>query len=97
MSNYRYEIDPRLPELGGGWSLKLFQGDLEVGGGVFPVDADPHVGMEWFNGLQEHERAHWLKTADSARPVDAWHAYLSADAYQEALDRGESWLADCDQ
>jgi hypothetical protein len=32
MSEYTYEILPRLVELGAGWRLRL----LEVGGGVFP-------------------------------------------------------------
>lgn len=33
---YRYEIEPRPAELGGGWQLRLFEGTKEVGGGVFP-------------------------------------------------------------
>jgi hypothetical protein len=99
MTGYRYQIDPRPAELGGGWNLKLFQDDLEVGGSVFPVnaDADPQAGMDWFNGLQEHQRAHWLQTASSARPVDAWGAYLSAEAYRDALENAESWLVCHDQ
>ncbi len=31
-----YEITPRPAELGGGWSLKLFDDGDEMGGGVFP-------------------------------------------------------------
>lgn len=31
-----YEIQPRPSELGGGWSLKLFENGEEMGGGVFP-------------------------------------------------------------
>lgn len=31
-----YQIDPRPAELGGGWSLKLFEDGEEMGGGVFP-------------------------------------------------------------
>lgn len=34
--NYSYEINPRPVELGGGWRLRLLEGDVEVGGGVFP-------------------------------------------------------------
>ena len=34
--NSTYTIEPRPAELGGGWSLKLFHGDEEMGGGVFP-------------------------------------------------------------
>lgn len=95
MTKYRYEIDPRSTELGGGWRLKLFEDDEEVGGGVFPADAnaDPHAGMAWFNRLLESERARWLKVAESARPVDAWAAYLREEAYQEASNAAEAWLA----
>jgi hypothetical protein len=31
----RYEIETRPVALGGGWRLRLFEGDEEVGGGVF--------------------------------------------------------------
>lgn len=44
MSNYRYEIEPRTAELGGGWRLRLVEDEMEVGGGVFPADpADKHA------------------------------------------------------
>lgn len=33
---FSYEINPRPVELGGGWRLRLLEGDVEVGGGVFP-------------------------------------------------------------
>ena len=33
----RFEIDPRAPELGGGWRLRLIEDGEEVGGGVFPA------------------------------------------------------------
>lgn len=36
----RFEISPRAPEFGGGWRLQLFEGDTEVGGGVFPPVTD---------------------------------------------------------
>ena len=32
-----FEIDPRAPELGGGWRLRLIDDGEEVGGGVFPA------------------------------------------------------------
>jgi len=95
MTHYRYEITPRAAELGGGWRLMLIEDDLEVGGGVFPADAhaDPHAGMAWFNALREKERAYWLQQAESARAVDASAAYLSAEAFQDAQDRADEWLA----
>jgi hypothetical protein len=36
----RYEIEPRSPELGGGWRLRLIEEDDEVGGDVFPSPAN---------------------------------------------------------
>ena len=33
---HSYEINPRPVELGGGWRLRLLEGNEEVGGGVFP-------------------------------------------------------------
>ena len=41
---------------------------------------DDNEGIEWWNGLYERERRYWLSRADSARPVDAWHAYQRAQA-----------------
>jgi len=83
--SYSYEIKPRPAELGGGWKLDLLQDGQEVGGGVFPVlENDPQAGMDWWNGCSEQERAHWLMMAASARPADAYHAYLLAEAYADA-------------
>ena len=95
MTTYRYEIDPRPTELGGGWRLRLFEDGQEAGGGAFPADrnADPQRGMAWFNALTEVERARWLATGKSARPVDAWGAYLSQEAFKEAQEEGENWVA----
>ncbi len=39
--------------------------------------ADALVGMSWFNGLSQSERAYWLEAAGSACPADAWHAFQS--------------------
>jgi hypothetical protein len=92
--NYGYEITPRPSNLGGGWRLRLLEGDTELGGGVFPADtdADPQAGMDWWNGVTEAERAHWLAEANSARPRDAWDAYLRQCAYDDALNEAMSWL-----
>jgi hypothetical protein len=38
--SHSYQIDPRPPELGGGWKLKLLEDGEEVGGGVFPAGDD---------------------------------------------------------
>lgn len=95
MTTYRYEIDPRPAELGGGWRLRLLEDGQEVGGGVFPADrdAEPQRGMGWFNELTEAERGRWLVTAKSARPVDAWGAYLSQEAFLDAQEEAEAWVA----
>jgi len=90
---FSYEITPRSAELGGGWRLRLLEDGAEVGGGVFPVPAeDPHMGMNWWNSRSEKDRAHWLKLADSARPVDAYRAFLLAKSHSEALSEAKHWL-----
>lgn len=91
--NYSYEIKPRPVELGAGWKLTLLEDGQEVGGGVFPVlENDPQAGMEWWNALTEERRAHWLMMAASAMPAAARHAYLLAEAYNDAQDEADSWL-----
>lgn len=90
---YSYEITPRAVELGGGWKLRLLDAEQEMGGGVFPVvDDDPDAGMTWWNECSEQERAHWLTMAASARPADAYHAYLLAEAYADAEATAYEWL-----
>ncbi|AXE97734.1 hypothetical protein [Paraburkholderia hospita] len=95
MTRYRYEVEPRAEAYGGGYQLRLFDGDTEMGGGVFPADRhkEPYKGVAWFNSLPERERARWLKEAGSARPIDAWGAYLQMLALDEAKSEGELWLA----
>lgn len=34
-------------------------------------------GIAWWNSCTEEERAHWLRVAASAVPLDAWLAYLA--------------------
>jgi hypothetical protein len=46
--------------------------------GAAHIDADAELGMTWWNGLSERERAEWLRIADSAAPADAWRAYKAA-------------------
>lgn len=92
MANYSYEIDPRAPELGGGWRLRLLEDGEEVGGGVFPLEGDDSAGVAWWNASTEAERAHWLAEAQSARPVDAWSAYQRATAYDGAQAHADEWI-----
>ncbi len=33
---------------------------------------DEVLGMAWWNGLSERDRAHWLQRAGSAIAADAW-------------------------
>jgi len=90
MPQYDYEIVPRA--VGEGWRLKLLEDGQEVGGGSFPVSAEPLQGIAWWNRLQELERAHWLEVADSAVAADAWSAFLLAEAYADARAQAEEWL-----
>jgi hypothetical protein len=57
--NRTYKIQPRPADLEGGWHLKLYENNQEAGGGVYTIrEQDPHVGMEWWNGLPETRRVH---------------------------------------
>jgi len=90
---YSYEITPRPLALGGGWRLRLLEDSMEVGGGAFPSEpADPYQGVAWWNALTEKERGQWLEKADSARPADAYHAFLLAEAYADAEAEAYAWL-----
>lgn len=58
-----YQIDPRPVELGGGWSLKLFEDGEEMGGGVFPPvpnTEEPDFDEAYQDALNEGED--WLRT-----------------------------------
>ena len=92
---YSYEITPRPAELGSGWKLRLLHGDVEMGGGMFPIDyqlANLQDGMSWWKALDESERIFWLKVADSEKSADAYHSFLLALAYDEAKREGCAWL-----
>lgn len=89
---HSYEILSRPPELGGGWRLQLLEDAEEVGGGVFPVVDDPDAGMSWWNACSEQERSHWLMMSASARPADAYHAFMLAEAYADAEATAYEWL-----
>jgi len=96
--SYSYEIKLRPAELGGGWKLTLLQDGQEAGGGVFPIaQDDPQAGMSWWNECSEQERGHWLMMAASARPADAYHAYLLAEAYADAESTAYRWLDSRDE
>jgi len=94
---YSYEIAPRPAELGGGWKLRLLDGGEEMGGGVFPVADDPQTGIIWWNECSEQERAHWLMMAASARPTDAYHAFMLAETYADAEATANEWLDSRDE
>jgi hypothetical protein len=71
---YSYEINPRPAELGGGWRLRLLDGDQEAGGGVFPPDENVSdnpkealqaafedaeaTAYEWLDAREHEESAH---------------------------------------
>lgn len=90
---YAYEIKPRPVELGAGWKLTLLEDGLEVGGGVFPVATeDPPTSNEWWSELSVEERSHWLTMSASPSPASARHAYLLAEAYNDAQDEADAWM-----
>jgi hypothetical protein len=91
--SYSYEITPRPIELGGGSRLRLLESEKKMGSGVFPVDdSDADAGMRWWNKCNEQERAHWLTMAVSARPADAYHAFMLAETYADAESTAYEWL-----
>ncbi len=58
-STPRYEIEPRRPDLGGGWRLRMIENGREVGGAVFPSPADEEANKEaYVDALGEAES--WL-------------------------------------
>lgn len=72
MSEYTYEILPRPVELGGGWRLRLQEGDVEVGGGVFPPSefADNETeALQLARFDAEDEAYAWLDSRETA-PAD---------------------------
>ena len=62
MSKYSYQIDPRPAALGGGWRLRLLDGEEEVGGGIFPPD----------ESIEEAEEALSNSYADVLDEGEAW-------------------------
>jgi hypothetical protein len=64
---FTYEILSRPVELGGGWRLRLLEGDEEVGGAVFPPVEDIEDATEALqaaHGDAEAEAYEWLDTRD---------------------------------
>jgi hypothetical protein len=59
---YSYEINPRPVELGGGWRLRLLEGDTEVGGGVFPPE----------KGFKTHQEALQAAFDDADETAHQW-------------------------
>ena len=58
-----YQIEPRHAELGGGWSLKLFEGSEEMGGGIFPpvlTPEQPDFDQAYQDALDDGEE--WAST-----------------------------------
>lgn len=59
MTKYRYEVEPRPLDLGGGYRLRLFEDDECVGGGVFPLDEYPEAEKMAFTDAQD-EGLDWM-------------------------------------
>jgi hypothetical protein len=60
MSAHRFEIQPRPVSLGGGWRLRLLETEIEVGGGVFPVEEGVSEEDAHADALQTGED--WLRS-----------------------------------
>lgn len=97
--SYSYEIIPRPVELGGGWRLRLLEGSEEMGGGVFPIDqeqAEPQKGMDWWNSLQEADRAWWLEQTvergAQGTAAEAYLSYLLIEAHLDAEATAQEWI-----
>lgn len=80
MTTYRYEIEPRPLDLGGGYRLRLLEDGEEVGGGVFPLDEYPEA---------EREEAGKLAFTDAQAEGTAW---MASRRYPETTDPNSlSW------
>ena len=69
ITNYSYEILPRPVELGGGWRLRLLEGNEEMGGGVFPPvegGEDANEALQAAFDDAESEAYAWLDSRDTA-------------------------------
>jgi hypothetical protein len=73
----------------------LLENREETCGGVFPVEEElAAAGVAWWNGSTEEKRRHWRMMVASAMPAVARHAYLLADAYNDALDEAQAWVVE---
>jgi hypothetical protein len=91
---YSYRIKALSMEKRSGWKLMFLENAREVGSDVFPVhEEDPQAGIAWWNSLSDERRAHWLMMAASAMPAAARHAYLLAEAYNNAQDAADAWMS----
>lgn len=61
----RYTVTERSADLGGGWSLKLYMGNVEMGGGVFPPEdgaESPEQAAIWAYNDAIEEGEDWLQS-----------------------------------
>lgn len=93
---YGYDITSSEPAMGCGWNLRLLDGEIEAGTGVFPVKQDATACALWWNGILEDEREWWLIRAveRGAAPLaaEAYLIYLIANAYADAETVAYNWL-----
>ena len=62
-SRPRYTVTEHPTALGGGWSLKLYLGNEEMGGGVFPPDPEaesPEQALLWAYNDAAAEGEEWV-------------------------------------
>ena len=77
---YSFIIVPRLPALGGGWNLRLLDGETEVGGGAFPIQFDAAAAADWWRKRDGNDLKWWLE-----RTVERGAASTTDGAYTTFL------------
>jgi hypothetical protein len=93
--NYRYSIEPRPAELGGGWRLRLLENGEEVGGGVFPLS--PYLYLSDFpatDEANEREMAEKAAYEDALAEASAWVAARQEEEKQSPNARRQAAYAD---
>lgn len=99
MIRYHYQIDPRPADLGGGWRLRLLEGNEEVGGGVFPLaeyataeNAEEAASYAYDDALAEASA--WLDSRQRAKPSTHMMTHSGIDYAPGALRVREVRIAD---
>lgn len=94
LTYFSYQLQPLSREYCG-WRLRLLSDGVVIDERTFSIDpaqAAPCKGIRWWNAMIAEDRDYWMHTARSARPADAYRAFLVASAYIEAVAYARAWL-----